>query len=236
MPDPVVLIPGLMCDARAFAPQIAALSATRAVQVAPATRNERLEEMAEAVLDDAPDRFALAGHGLGGMVAMEVLRQRPDRVLRIALIGTGALSETPEAAAAREPQIAAVRAGRLEDVMRDEIAPRCLGPGPRRVEVLNTVMEMARALGPDIFVRQSRALQRRRDQQAVLKAAKVPALVLCGREDPIHPMRGHEFMAKLLAGAAFETIDGAGHLPMLEDPEATNAALGRWLTGTLLLK
>lgn len=235
MPDPVVLLPGMMCDARVFGPQIAALSASRAVQVAPITRGETIGEIAEAVLDDAPDRFALAGHSMGGVVAMEVLRQRPDRVLRLALIGTSPLPDTPETAAAREPRIAAVRAGRLEDVVREELSARILGPGPRRVEVQNVVMEMARALGPEVFVRQSRALQRRRDQQETLKAARVPALVLCGRHDPVCPLRGHEFMAKLLAGASFEVIDEAGHLPTLEAPGATNAALGRWLTGTLLL-
>lgn len=236
MADPVLFIPGLMCDARLFAPQIAALSVKRAVQVAVPSRGDSVEDMAEVILSDAPDRFALAGLSMGGIIAMEILRQRPDRVLRLALMDTNPLPETPEVAASREPQIAAVRAGRLVEVMRDEMKPKYLAPGDRRVEVLNLVVDMARALGPDIFVRQSRALQRRRNQQATLEAARLPTLVLCGRHDALCPVRRHEFMTGLIPGAILEIIEGAGHLPTLEQPEETTAALERWLSGTLLLK
>ena len=236
MSDPVVLVPGMLCDARVFAPQIAALSVSRSVQVVPATRGDTIEEIAEAALSDAPDRFALAGLSLGGVVAMEIQRQRPDRVLRLALIGTSPLPDTPEAAAAREPQIAAARAGRLDDVVREVVKPDCLAPGPQRVAVLNLVMEMARALGPDVFVRQSRAMQRRRDRQAALRAVSVPTLILCGRHDALCPQRRHEFMRDLVPGAVMEVIDEAGHFPTLEAPQAANAAIARWLSGTLLLK
>lgn len=236
MSDPVLLLPGLMCDARLFAPQIGALSAWRTVQVAPLTRGDSVEAIADMVLADAPNRFALAGLSMGGIVAMEIVRQRPDRVLKLALLDTNPLAETPEAAAAREPQIAGVRAGRLEEVMREEMKPKYLAPGPRRIEVLNAVMEMAQSLGPEVFVRQSRALQRRRDQQDTLKGVKVPTLILCGRHDTLCPVRKHEFMFDLIPGASLEIIEAAGHLPTLEEPADTTAALERWLSGTLLLR
>ncbi|MEM6825435.1 MAG: alpha/beta fold hydrolase [Pseudomonadota bacterium] len=235
MPAPVVLIPDRLCDARIFAPQIAALSATRAVHVAPITRGASIEEIAGAVLEDAPDRFALAGLAMGGTVALDVLRQRPDRVLRLALLDTSPLPETPQIAASREPQIVAARSDRLLDVVREELLPSYLAAGPRRGEVRKVALAMAEALGPEVFVRQTRALQRRPDPQSVLKSVKVPTLVLCGREDAVCPVRHHELMATLAPGATLEIIDGAGHLPTLEAPEATNAALERWLSGTLLL-
>lgn len=237
MSDPIVLLPGMMCDARLFAPQIAMLSATRTVQISPITRGESIEEIASLVLEYAPDRFALAGFSMGGIVAMEVARQRPDRVLRLALMDTTPFSETPQVAAAREPQIVAAKAGRLEDVMRDEMLPRYILPdGPKNVEIANTVIDMAMALGPDVFVRQSRALQRRPDQQEMLKQLKLQTLILCGRHDQLCPLRRHELMATLVKGSALEVIEDAAHLPTLEQPEATNAALERWLSGTLLLK
>lgn len=236
MRDPLVLLPGMMCDARVFAPQIAAFSADRAVHVAPVTLGESLEDIAAGVLETAPEEFALAGLGMGGMVAMEIMRQAPARVLRLALMDTNCLSETPEVAAEREPRIAAARAGRLDDVMRQEIKADYLAPGPARLAVLNTVMEMARALGPQVFVRQSRALQKRGDLQRTLRTVRVPTVVLCGRHDTLYPVRRHEFMAGLVPDADFHVIEAAGHLPTLEAPEDTTAALRRWLTDTLFLR
>ena len=113
MNEPLVLIPGLMADARAFAAQLTVLSRERAVMVAPAMLGERVEEMASHLLDQLPRRFALAGHGLGGILAMELLRRAPDRVMRIALLDTQPLAETPQDAAAREMLIVKARAGRL---------------------------------------------------------------------------------------------------------------------------
>jgi pimeloyl-ACP methyl ester carboxylesterase len=234
--EPLVLLPGLMCDARLFGPQIAALSKDVAVMAAPITQGERVEEIASALLDVLPKRFALAGLSMGGIVAMEVLRRAPDRVTRLALLDTNPLAETPQVAAAREPQIVAVKAGRLEEVMRDEMKPNYLAPGPYREEVLELVMDMARALGPEIFVRQSRALQRRRDQQDTLRKSKLPTLVLCGREDMLCPVKRHSFMAELIPNAELRIIEGAGHLPTLEQPDATTAALREWLSAPFVLR
>ncbi len=229
MIDPVVLLPGLMCDARLFAPQIEALSRQTGVMVAPITEGDRVEEIASRVLDYCPRRFALAGLSMGGIVAMEVLRRAPERVTRIALMDTNPLAETPQIAALREPQIIAAKTGRLEDVMRDEMKPAYLAPGPGRLEVLDTVMAMARDLGPEVFIRQSRALQRRPDQQAVLRKITIPALVLCGRHDALCPVRRHEFMAELIPGAVLKIVEEAGHLPSLEAPKEVTQALSDWL-------
>ena len=229
MVEPLVFLPGMMCDARLFGPQIAALSPEFSVMVCPVTRGERIEEIASALLDDLPSRFALAGLSMGGIVAMEILRRAPGRVTRLALMGTNPLAETPHTAAAREPQIVKARAGRLLDVMRDEMKPHYLAPGPYRGEILKLVMDMADSLGPETFVRQSRALQRRRDQQATLRKCKVPTLILCGAHDALCPIKRHTFMAELIQGAELLVLDDAGHLPTLEMPDDTTAALRRWM-------
>lgn len=236
MAEPLVLLPGMMCDARLFGPQIAELSADTAVMLAPITQGERIEEIASGLLDLLPKRFALAGFGMGGVVAMELLRRAPDRIARIALLDTHPLAETPQAAAAREPQIVRVRTGRLFEVMQNEIKPSDLGPGPDRAAVLDLVMDMAETLGPEVFVRQARALQRRKDQQATLRRCKVPALILCGAHDAIAPVKRHSFMAELIPYAVLKVIQDAGHLPMLEQPEQTTAALRDWMRQPYVLQ
>lgn len=236
MAEPLVFLPGMMCDARLFGPQIAELSADHCVMVAPVTQGERIEEIASGLLDQLPSRFALAGLSMGGIVAMELLRRAPDRITRIALMDTNPLSETPPVAAAREPQIVGVRTGRLEQVMRDEMTPHYLAPGPHRAEVLELVIDMALALGADTFVRQSRALQRRRDQQGTLRKCKVPTLVLCGAHDALCPVKRHTFMAELIPYAKLVVLENAGHLPTLETPAETTQALRDWLKQPLILQ
>ena len=236
MTEPLVLLPGMMCDARVFGPQISALSADTAVMVAPVTRGERVEEISSYVLDAMPAKFALAGLSMGAIVAMELLRRAPDRITRIALISSSPLAETPQVAAAREPLIVMAKAGRLDEVMRETMHPDNLAPGAQRVEVMSLVSEMASTLGSDVFVRQSRALQRRRDQQSTLRKCKVPALVMCGEYDLLTPVKRHSFMAELIPYAELKILPQSGHLPTLEQPEETTDALRSWMTQPFVLK
>lgn len=236
MSEPLVFLPGMMCNARVFAPQVTALSRDHVVTVAPITLGERIEEIASAILPLLPHKFALAGLSMGGIVAMEILRKAPDRVTRLALMDTNALAETPASAAAYEPLIIGAKAGRLDDMMRQMMRPEYLAPGSQRVEVLNSFLEMARDLGPDVFIRQIRALQRRRDQQATLRKCKCPTLVMCGELDGLTPLKRHTFMADLIPYADLKVIPDAGHLPTLEQPERVTAVLRDWLKQPLVLR
>ncbi|SDO40900.1 Pimeloyl-ACP methyl ester carboxylesterase [Lutimaribacter pacificus] len=236
MAEPLVFLPGMMCDARLFEPQLTALSRERPVMVAPVSGGERIEEIASGLLDALPRKFALAGLSMGGIVAMEILRRAPDRVARIALMDTNPLAETPQSASAYEPLLIKARAGRLDEALRDMMRPDYLAPGPGRMEVMNRFLGMAADHGPEVFTRQVRALQRRRDQQPTLRRCKVPALVLCGAHDGLTPPKRHSFMAELIPYAGLAIIDEAGHLPTLENPEAVTGALRGWLAQPFVLQ
>ena len=236
MTTPLVLLPGMMCDGRLFGPQIAAFSGRIPIQIAPMGGHDNMADLAAGVLAHAPPRFALAGLSMGGILGMEILRQAPDRVAGIALMDTNPLAETPVVAANREPQIVKARSGRLMEVMRDEMKPNYLAPGPQRTDVLELVMDMAEVLGPEVFIRQSRALQRRRDQQSVLRKCRTPALVLCGEHDQLCPVKRHTFMAELIPYSELVVLPDAGHLPTLEQPAATTAALRNWMRQPLVLQ
>ncbi|MGH1355557.1 MAG: alpha/beta fold hydrolase [Thalassovita sp.] len=229
MQEPLVFLPGMMCDARLFAPQLIDLGRDHVVSVAPLTGGDRIEDIASAILPALPDRFALAGLSMGGVVAMELMRKAPERITRLALMDTNALAETPAGAASLEPLIIGAKAGKLDEAVRQLVLPEHLGPGPSRLSVLAELQLMAQTLGPEVFVNQARALQRRRDQQATLRKVKCPTLVMCGEHDGLTPIKRHAFMAELIPYAALEVIEGAGHLPTLEQPTKVNDALRRWM-------
>jgi pimeloyl-ACP methyl ester carboxylesterase len=224
---PVVLLPGMMCDGRMWGPVMGAF-AGRDVMLPALTGADSMDGLAAEVLAIAPPRFALAGLSMGGIVAMAVLAQAPDRVDRLALLDTNPLAETPDVQARRDPQIARA-AHDLAAVMRDEMKPNYLAPGRQKRRVLDLCLTMALDLGPGVFARQSRALRDRPDRTATLAAYSRPALVLMGAHDRLCPRDRHALMARLMPQAADVTIAGAGHLPPLEQPEATAQALRGWL-------
>ncbi len=236
MTEPLLFIPGMMCDVRLFEHQVEHFSQERNVMIACATRGERIEEIASTILMESPHKFALAGLSMGGIIAMEILRRAPERVTRICLMDTNPLAETPQSAAAYEPMIVGIKSGRMMDMIRGFLKPEFLAPGPGRMAVLARMQEMAESLGPEVFMRQIRALQRRRDQQAVLRKCRVPALVMCGAHDGLTPPKRHEFMAELIPYAKLSIVETAGHVPTLEAPEVVNGLLTEWLSQPFVLR
>ena len=225
-----MLIPGMMCDGRLFTPQLAAFTSERPVLVIPPISESTITGLAEHVLDVAPGQFALAGLSMGGLVAMEIIRQAPARVSRLALFDTNPLPDPPEKARIRSDLLKKVRSGELKRVMREEMKPLYLAPGPGVSTILNLCMEMAEALGADVFEQQTRAIATRPDQCDTLHAVKVPTLIACGAEDQLCPIDRHQLMHQLVQGSRLEVISDAGHLPTLEQPEQTNRILHKWLS------
>ncbi|MFZ1469215.1 MAG: alpha/beta fold hydrolase [Paracoccaceae bacterium] len=233
--DPLVILPGFLSDARVFLPQIVHLGADRQITVI-LPEGDTVEQMSLNAIRDLPRRFALLGHGLGGAIALDILRRLPEAVTRIALIATDPLAEAPSIAAARETRIVAARTGRLAEAVADEIPAAALADTDWRDEVLALVQDMAAGLGPDCYIRQTRALQRRPDQQKTLRKVKTPALILAGESDTLVPLRRQEFLSQLMPFGKLRVISAAGHLPQLEQPETVSEALRIFLAGPMLLR
>lgn len=236
MSEPLVVIPGLMADARLFLPQMVALGAGRQMQVCLPVKGETVEQISEAMLAGLPERFALLGHGLGGDVALDLVRRVPDRVTRVVLMATDPLAEPPATAAAREARMVAARSGRLAQAMREEIPEGALADTPWRADVMALVTDMALGLGEGVFLRQSKALQRRPDMQKTMRKVRLPALVLAGAADTLVPLRRQEFTAQLMPYGQLQVVPEAGHLASLEQPEAVSAAIEAFLNGPMMLR
>jgi len=227
----VVVVPGFMSDGRIWDPQVRQLSKYLPVTVAPVPRAGRVEDAAAHLLAQLPARFTVVGSGLGGSIAMAMLQLAPERIAAIGLIATSPLPETPAKAAEREPWIIRARSGRLRGVMQEVFPAATLAPGPLRSQIMADVADMAEELGPEVFVAQSRMLQRRADQQATLRRAEQPGLVICGLHDQIIPVKRQLFTAELMKHTRIEMIEDAGHLPLLEQPDRVSAILHDWILG-----
>ena len=140
MSEPLVFLPGMMCDSRLFEPQIVEFSKERMVCVAPVTGFDSIKGIASEILEKTPPQFILAGLSLGGIIAMEMVRQAPSRITKLILMDTNYIAELPEVSAKREQQIIAVKEGRLKEVMRNEIKPNYLNEGSEKEFILNLCM------------------------------------------------------------------------------------------------
>lgn len=236
MSEPILLIPGLLCDARIFLPQIVHLGFRHPLHIALPLQGETVEQMSEAILATAPPKFILMGHGLGGDVALDILRRDNGRVSRAILISTDPLAEPPATAAAREARIVAAKAGRLKEVVAQEYPETAFAPSEWRAEITALMRDMGLTLGEGVFLRQTRALQRRPDQQKTLRRANLPLLMIAGADDNLVPLRRQDFAAQLAPHAQLAVIEGAGHMPTLEQPEAVTARIETFLNGPMMLR
>lgn len=227
---PTVLIPGLACTAEMFARQTVALWPYGPVTVASTLEGDSIAAMAAAILRDAPARFALGGISMGGYIALEILRQAPERVAKLALLDTSARADTPEQIEARRLLIERVGNGELEAVLA-QITPNLLHPDHRdRQDLIDIQIRMGRDVGPEGFIRQEAAITKRIDSRPHLADIRVPTLVLVGDRDPLTPPDRAKEIAEAVPGARLVVIPDCGHASTLEQPEAVSAALTEWLS------
>lgn len=226
MRSTIFLLPGLLCDQTMWSDQSDALAEGADVVIPDFRFVDSFSTMAQLVLDAAPDRFSVAGHSMGGRVALEVFRMAPERVERIALLDTGVHPRGPAEQAKRQELI---------DLAYSEgmaaLAARWLPPmlHPNHSALLEPLTEMVKRSTPESFENQQRALLNRPDARTVLPAIQCPALVLCGKQDTWSPVAQHEEIAAAIAGAKLVVIDECGHMAPAEQPAQVTAALREWM-------
>ena len=192
-------------------------------------RDETMAAIAKRILDDAPPRFALAGLSMGGYIALEVMRQAPSRVAKLALLDTGSRADPPEAQERRRTNIAAAEAGRFDEII-DAQFPLYVHPGRANDAALKSVyLAMCHDVGAQAYVRQQKAIMGRADSRPLLPSIRCPTLVLVGAQDEATPPALSEEMAAAISAARLVVVPDCGHLSTLEQPEAVTRALIEWM-------
>jgi len=231
----LILVPGLMCDAAVWEYQARELSTIAEITIPDHGSIDSLPAMADAILERAPQRFALAGHSMGGRVAFEVYRKAPERIAGLALLDTAC---TPRAAGEQGEQEAAERYRLLDKARRE--GTRAMGAEwvqrmvhPDRLsdkQLIDAILDMIERKSADVFAAQIKALLDRPDARPVLQKTECPALVLCGRQDAWSVLDHHKEMAAMIAHSRLVAIENCGHMSTMERPADVTAAIREWLT------
>ena len=234
IPPHLLLLPGLVCDAEVWEHQARTLGETITVSVADYGASGSLEEMARVALEGAPQRFAVAGHSMGGRVALEAFRRAPERVVAIAIMDTGYEKWMPgdagEAEKAKRSAFVEIARSRGMRAMARQWVQGMVHPD-RLMDglLIASIIDMLSRKTPEIFAAQNNALLERPDATPLLAAIRCPALVLCGREDAWSPVGRHTAMAALIPQSKFVAIENCGHMSTMERPEEVTAAMADWL-------
>ena len=230
----LLLLPGLLCDRASWMPAAALLGEGVDCRVPDYSAESSLAAMAEVALAAAPARFAIAGHSMGGRVALEVLRRAPERVTRLALLDTGYRGR-PDGSAGddeRARRYALLGLAREQGMramgrewLRGMVHPARLGDAA----LVGAVLDMIERQTPDRYAGQIEALLARPDVSGLLRSVRVPTLVACGLQDAWSPLAQHEELAALAPASRIVTFDDCGHMAPMERPVAVAAALDAWL-------
>ena len=226
---PLLFVPGLLCSARLFDAQIAALAPANEIEVADHTTADTMTDVAQAILAQAPEAFTLIGLSMGGYISFEILRQAPERVRRVALLDTQARADTDDIIAHRRRLLdVADRDGAV--AVQRELLPRLIrqdriGEQPLTSEILT----MAEEVGEAGFRNQTHAIMGRPDSRDMLGTIACPTLIIVGDQDILTPPDRSREMADRIEGAELRIIRDCGHLSTMEAPDAVNRILMDWL-------
>jgi len=228
--QPITLLPGLACDGELWRDQVAALARLRPVQVSDVhTRCATLPQMAAALLAEQHGELLLCGTSMGGMLALEVVRQAPQRVKALALLASTARPDTPELIRLRSDAIALFEQGRMKEVLQANVA-FAFDPAHAAALVRPYLTMMDRA-GAGQLITQNRAVMARADQRPLLPRIACPTLVLVGQSDLLTPPEHAQEMAALIPASRLEVLPKCGHLLTWEQPQRVNDLLIDWLAG-----
>lgn len=227
--EPLVLIPGTLCTSALWEHQHRAFSADREVIIPDITRDVSVKEMAERILNSVSGSFSLAGLSLGGIVAMEIMKEAPERVNKLALLDTNPYPPTKEQVELWNNQQKQLQAGGFEQMVSEQFLPSAVFQEHAGESVKEVIRQMSKDVGEEGFFKQLEANKTRPGAVDVLSAVKCPVLVLAGRQDALCGPSMQEDLAKKITDAKLVLIDQCGHLSPLDQPEAVTAVLSYWL-------
>jgi pimeloyl-ACP methyl ester carboxylesterase len=226
-PQPLILIPGLLSNHRVWTHQVAHLKDIADIQLIEFTNERTIEQMLATILKNAPPQFAVAGHSMGGCLAIEILNIAPERVTKLCLLNTTARGDTPQKVERRKQMIAQTQQGKFKTIAKQIAEFFVYQPS-----VIKNVIKMFMEVGPETFICEEEAMMNLRSYLAFLPKITCPTMVIHGRQDNNFTLDYHEEIASLIPHATLAIVEDAGHMSTMEMPQAVTALMRYWLMYT----
>lgn len=224
------LLPGLLCDATVWEHQWASLARHAEIHIPVFSGISSFREMALSVLKDAPEKFSVVGHSMGGRVAFEMMHLVPERIEKFAVMSVGVHPVQPGEAAKRMVQVELAEQQGMEALADDWIPPMVHPSRHNDPALMQKIRTMVLRRTPDDHRCQIEAALTRADQSLYLASIKQKVLLLCGTEDSWSPLVQHQKIQQQLATSELHTVADAGHMVTMERPEAVSRVLVDWFT------
>jgi pimeloyl-ACP methyl ester carboxylesterase len=225
----LVCLAGLLCDQRMWQKVAAQLENDADIEIISFAGFDDLTDMARSVLSSIEGDFALAGHSMGGRVALEIYRLAPQRVTRLALLNTGVHPKSDKEIPGRMRLIEAAKTSGTSILVTQWLIPMMSPKGLNNANLMADLTKMVKSYSVEDFEKQIHALINRPDAEVLLSQISVPTLLLSGSQDTWSPVAQHQAIQQHIIGSELVVIDDAGHMAPAEDPENVAAALHSWL-------
>lgn len=219
----IVLMPGMMCSQDVFSHQINVLENFFNVIVIEFNEHRDIELGVKNLVSNLPNKFHLIGHSMGGIVAMELVKQHSKRVLSLALLNTNPYEEKQELKDKRNKTLKELDALDLISLMKSDYISRYFPDDCRdKNKLIQQCVDMASILDKKVFYNQSVALRDRKDQTSILENVDCKTLIICGERDQLCPVSYHSDMNKMIKNSDLIVLEGVGHMPIIECPLIVN--------------
>lgn len=227
--EPLVLLPGTLCDRAMWEEQVEELSNIAEIIIGDVGQHSSIQELADSVLEDAPEEFSIVGFSLGGIVALEIMRIAPERINKLALISTNPFPPTKEQQVLWEKYIEMIENNQFIEVVKRKLYPALVSKPNQSGTTLEKVLNMAKNIGPKAYINQLKSVMTRNDQRPILKKINCPTVIIVGELDKVCPVELSDYLNKNIEDSQKVVIEGAGHLITLEKPYETSQILKQWM-------
>ncbi|WP_454781580.1 alpha/beta fold hydrolase [Legionella sp. WA2022007384] len=220
----LVFLPGVLSDHRVWSYQATHLQDLVHCQIIPFTHGNMTEDLLQRVLNHVEGKFFLAGHSMGGWLALELARRAPERILKLCLLNTSAQPDSEEKHQRRIEMIRTVEQGAFQTVAA-ALADNYVYDERVKAEVLSMFL----SVGPQTFLAQQKILLARDECNSFLASLTMPTLVMHARQDKNFSLAVHAELADKIPHAKLAIIEDSGHMSPMESPQAVTALLRLWL-------